>query len=116
MDAGHDEDMGQHADNGGPRGGRHADGMRLELGGAAPLSAFASRIKIPPLKLAGRSNFFVHQKRPGKAKGQSKNQNRYEQQPAGGFYGLPGRDMMDMAPEEIEGWQNSQESFLIEHA
>ena len=78
MDAGDDEDMVQQVDTGQHRANGHGDGIRLELGDNTP-SAFASRVKIPPLKLAGKSNFFVHHKRPGKGKAQSKNQNRYEQ-------------------------------------
>ena len=104
MDADDDGDAIQQVDTVEPRAGGRGDGIRLELGGITPQSGFASRVKIPPLKLAGKSNFFVHNKRPGKGKAQSKKQNRYELQPAGGFYGPPGRDPMDMPPEEIEGW------------
>ena len=79
MDAGDDGDIVQQVDTVEPRAGGYDDRIQLELGGTTTQSAFASRVKIPPLKLAGKNNFFVHNKRPGKGKAQSKNRNRYEQ-------------------------------------
>ena len=65
---------------------------------------YATRVKVPPLKLNNKSNMPQNFKRPGKPQAKSKNRNRYDNMPIGGFYG---QNDGGMHGSGIHGWDNS---------